>query len=92
MAKAEKSLIERVVTEEGVVLCLTMKEVYALYAITRLVAGGSNSPRVQTDKILEALRESLGREALHAAAATEVACFERSPGVHALDYPKEAVW
>jgi len=59
MAKAEKTKIERVITEEGVVLQLTMPEARALFAILWRVGGSPvTSPRGLADGIRNALTEA----------------------------------
>ncbi|KUF18838.1 hypothetical protein [Streptomyces silvensis] len=59
MATAEKSTVERVVTEEGFVLHLSTAEAETLVAVLAHVGGDpEESPRGDAERVLNALRDS----------------------------------
>lgn len=90
MASAEKTEIERIVKEEGIVLHLTMAEARALGALTwRVVGSPDRSPRGLIDGIRKALAKAVtGSNDQYEIqwAQPELACFEGGIGIQAKDY------
>lgn len=93
MAKAEKTTVEKVVTEDGTVLTLNEAETRAVYAALLRVGGDpTESPRGLIDGVRDAIDKRYGRAGWNwRAYDPEWACFQDGPGLIAKNYDSDAV-